>query len=223
MTIYTPYTYLIGWTDHDKWYYGVRFANKNPPEHDLWKHYHTSSNYVKDFRKVYGEPDVIQVRKVFYGIDSAVRFEEKVLRRLYESDHWDKWLNKSIGKAIIVDDDIRKKMTKPKSNTVNMGRSSEELSGKRNPFYGKKHTVATRQLLSKLASERTGWTQSDHQKETVRNYMKNRIVSDNTKNKISMSHNKVYTCPHCSKSGGRIMFRWHFDNCKSFSISDNAT
>ena len=26
---------------------------------------------------------------------------------------------------------------------------------------------------------------------------------------------KIITCPHCNKSGGNAMKRWHFDNCKN--------
>ena len=32
----------------------------------------------------------------------------------------------------------------------------------------------------------------------------------------SFSHinSKIYTCPHCNKSGGAVMNRYHFDKCK---------
>jgi repressor of nif and glnA expression len=32
----------------------------------------------------------------------------------------------------------------------------------------------------------------------------------------SFSHinSKIYVCPHCKKSGGAVMTRWHFDKCK---------
>jgi hypothetical protein len=45
-------------------------------------------------------------------------------------------------------------------------------------------------------------------------------VSKETKKKISESSKgikkpqKVYTCPHCGKSGGNAIKYWHFDNCK---------
>lgn len=61
--IYPPYTYLIGWSEHNLWYYGVRYANSTIPENDLWVKYFSSSKYVKDIRKEFGEPDVIQIRK----------------------------------------------------------------------------------------------------------------------------------------------------------------
>lgn len=43
MYIYTPYTYLIGWSKHNIWYYGKRTA-KNCHPNDFWVTYFTSSN-----------------------------------------------------------------------------------------------------------------------------------------------------------------------------------
>ena len=59
-----PFTYLIGWTSHNLWYYGVRFAKGCNPR-DLWTTYFTSSEKVKQTRQELGEPDVIEVRKIF--------------------------------------------------------------------------------------------------------------------------------------------------------------
>lgn len=90
-TIYTPYCYLIGWSTHKKFYYGVRFATKITSNclyktgchpDDFWVTYHTSSEYVKRFRYIYGEPDIIQIRKTFKGGESAVKWESKVIERL---------------------------------------------------------------------------------------------------------------------------------------------
>ena len=76
-----PYTYLIGWSKQNMWYYGRRTAlNCNPSE--LWNTYFTSSNSVKKFRIKHGEPDIIQIRKVFITIDKARDWEDKVLRRM---------------------------------------------------------------------------------------------------------------------------------------------
>lgn len=76
-----PYTYLIGWSKHNKWYYGRRTALYcNPSE--LWKTYFTSSNSVKKFREQYGEPDIIEIRKIFSDINRARIWEDTVLRRL---------------------------------------------------------------------------------------------------------------------------------------------
>ena len=96
--IYKPYTYLIGWSDHNKYYYGVRYAKDCHPS-DLWSSYFTSSKYVKAFRKQHGEPDVIQVRKVFDHQKSALLWEEKVLRKMNVNNN-DKFLNVNISGAI---------------------------------------------------------------------------------------------------------------------------
>lgn len=89
-----PYTYLIGWTNCDKWYYGVRYAKNSNPE-DLWVDYFTSSKYVRMFREEFGEPDVVEVREVFDDTEKAKNWEFTVLRRMKVLNS-DRWLNKNI-------------------------------------------------------------------------------------------------------------------------------
>lgn len=101
MNIYTPYTYLIGWSDLNKYYYGMRYATQKcclyetgcHPD-DLWKTYFTSSKEVSIYREKYGEPDIIQIRKTFSDAQSAKMWEHKVLLRLNAATS-DKWLNKT--------------------------------------------------------------------------------------------------------------------------------
>lgn len=90
-----PYTYLIGWSKLDKWYYGVRYAKGCNPN-DLWVKYFTSSNNVKKFRKANGEPDVIQIRRIFDNKSKALLWEHKVLKRMKVLKNNQLWLNKSI-------------------------------------------------------------------------------------------------------------------------------
>lgn len=88
------YTYLIGWTSSDRWYYGVRYAYGCDPS-DLWVTYFTSSNFVKRQRQLYGDPDVIQIRRVFGNNSKMAKlWEERVLRRVKVLDD-PKWLNRS--------------------------------------------------------------------------------------------------------------------------------
>ena len=93
-----PYTYLIGWTEHKKYYYGVRFAKNCNPK-DLWITYFTSSKYVKEIRQMYGEPDLIQIRKIFENVYSARLWENKVLKRLNVLEK-NIWINKTDNKSI---------------------------------------------------------------------------------------------------------------------------
>lgn len=81
MTKTKPYTYLIGWSHLNTWYYGVRYCKGCRPT-DLWTKYFTSSNNVKLFRKKHGEPDVVQVRKTFADAESARLWEHRVLVRM---------------------------------------------------------------------------------------------------------------------------------------------
>ena len=93
MDIYKPYTYLIGWSSLCKYYYGVRYA-KNCAPSDLWNPYKTSSRFVKQFIEEHGEPDIIEVRKVFDNTEAAVAWEHKVLKRLRVNIN-ENWLNRT--------------------------------------------------------------------------------------------------------------------------------
>ena len=96
MDIYIPFTYLIGWSQYNKFYYGRRTAKNCQPE-NLWSSYFTSSKYVKEFREEFGEPDVIQIRKTFPNNPKACAiWESKVLKRI-DAQHNQKFLNKKNG------------------------------------------------------------------------------------------------------------------------------
>lgn len=101
---YIPYTYLIGWSKHNKWYYGVEYgAKKDPPANpqNLWTTYFTSSNVVAELRERLGEPDIIQVRQVFdtgtteQRMSRAIKWEKKVLGRVGITES--QWINGRIG------------------------------------------------------------------------------------------------------------------------------
>jgi hypothetical protein len=85
--MYTPYTYLIKWSATGKYYYGAQYGKSANPK-NLWSTYFTSSKYVKKYRKDFGEPDIIQIRKIFNKGDvenrknAAILWEDKVLRRM---------------------------------------------------------------------------------------------------------------------------------------------
>jgi hypothetical protein len=95
----SPYCYLIGWSQLDTWYYGRRTAKDCHPN-DLWQSYYTSSNHVKRFREENGEPDVIQVRKVFSDTKSCCLWEDRVIHRIgaVKSSRWLNIHNHGYGK-----------------------------------------------------------------------------------------------------------------------------
>ena len=146
MNIYTPYTYLIGWSTHNVWYYGRR-TGKNCNPSDLWTTYFTSSKYVKQFRQQYGEPDVIQIRKTFSSKTQCCVWEEKVLQRISAATN-SKFLNKR------------------------NGNSSWDTSGIAPANKGKPRDLTTKQKISKTLS---GRTLTDTHKENVGLALKGRV------------------------------------------------
>ena len=99
MNIYTPYTYLIGWSKLNKWYYGARYAQGCQPK-DLWKTYFTSSKAVEDFTNRNGQPDVIQIRRTFDNAKDCIEWEFKALKRI-QSAQKDHFLNGHNAKGFI--------------------------------------------------------------------------------------------------------------------------
>lgn len=138
-----PYTYLIGWSQEDKWYYGVRFSEKSSPD-DLWKTYFTSSKYVHQFVEMHGAPDIIEIRKTFSDSDSARQWESKVLRRL-DVIHNDKWLNRTNNIAIrngcrVYDSSWNKGISTPRTQE-SIEKQRQTITGKKRGPYNYNHEV----------------------------------------------------------------------------------
>lgn len=121
--IYTPYTYLLTWTEQNKSYYGVRHAIKaqciyesgcHPDE--LWVTYKTSSRHVADMVNKYGDPDVIEVRRTFKDAESAQKWEHKVLKRMGVV-HKDEWINKTDNESICMSLEERQSIYKEKKES----------------------------------------------------------------------------------------------------------
>ena len=90
------YTYLIGWSHLNMWYYGSKYgADANPST--FWLNYWTSSKYVTNYRKEHGEPDIRQIRKIFGEDHHKCRNHEFRLLRRLRLDKNIRFLNKSIG------------------------------------------------------------------------------------------------------------------------------
>ena len=85
---HTPYTYLIGWSKLDKWYYGVKFAKGCHPA-ELFnmgvskkRRYETSSKVVHGLILENGLPDIIQIRQIFKNSVGSINAEHTVINRL---------------------------------------------------------------------------------------------------------------------------------------------
>ena len=190
---YLSYTYLIGWTEHDTWYYGVRTANKHEPENDLWVHYFTSSKLVSEFRKLHGEPDVIQVDKTFDDNRKAYFYE---VEKLHEFDvlNESKWLNQKIGGSRQMTDAERKNL-------------SMKYSGEGNPFYGKKHTDETKAKMSLARKQRI------ISKETREKLSKS----------ISGERNPFYGKKHTDEAKAKMRLEWQKRRLKGIPFHSKET
>lgn len=222
-----PYTYLIGWTHHNLFYYGVRHANNCNPK-ELWIKYFTSSNIVKDCRKKFGEPDVIEVRKTFNDEQSALNWERKVLRRLNVLES-KTWLNANIAGSFSFHTLPKTENHKIKISSALKGRINDWSIGNTyaTSLKGKAKTKEHRQ---KISEGKTGKPRKDMIGNTYAKSLKGRLKDPShqelitkklntkeVKDKISATwaSKPIKKCPHCDVSGkGGNMIRYHFDNCK---------
>lgn len=188
-----PYTYLIGWSNQNKFYYGARWAKDCSPD-DLWNTYFTSSKHVKAFREEHGEPDIIQIRKVFDDIDKCKLHERKALKKLNVLRS-DKWLNKNInGMFLPIGVQSKEHITKRVQSGIE--------TRKRNGTYG----IIT-------------WTK-DTNPDGANKISKAHKNKPKSAEHIANMRNRpqdtiILTCPYCEKTGDyKNMNRWHMDRCK---------
>lgn len=89
------FTYFLRWSNIDRMYYGCRYSKTAHPS-QLWTKYFTSSKAVKEIRSLYGDPDVIQVRRTFKTKHDCLVWEHKFLKRVKARESI-RWLNVTEG------------------------------------------------------------------------------------------------------------------------------
>lgn len=111
---------------------------------------------------------------------------------------------------------------------IKAGLAKIDFSGENNHFYGKLHTQDTKEKMS-IAKKGKSWDEiygtdvAIKRKESVSRALTGRPVSEETLQKLRKpkGSQKIVTCPHCNKSGGvSNMNRWHFNNCKHYTVND---
>lgn len=207
-----PYTYLIGWTKQNIWYYGARYSKTCSPD-DLWNTYFTSSKRVKELRKEIGEPDVVKVRRIFKTREQTWRCEVKVLTHIKNTKTLNNWLNRSIGGQRFGphSEETKRKISEFHKTRIHTAEENEKISKTKR---GKLKTADEKRKISETLKGRVF---TEEHLENLRISRRKRVHSEQTKINMSISAKKkpFLTCPHCGKSGkGGIMKRWHFDNCK---------
>lgn len=89
-----PFLYLVGWSDLNTWYLGVRYSKDCHPV-DIWTTYFTSSRHVSWIRNQFGEPDVVAI--LAEGSRSDVLELEQTIIKAFELHRNPNWLNRCMG------------------------------------------------------------------------------------------------------------------------------
>lgn len=122
-----PFAYRIKWSKLNKSYYGIRYAENCDPS-DLWVRYYTSSKEVAKFREIYGEPDIVEIRRSFTSMLEALSWETRVLTRLNVKDN-PNWINQQTNCPML----------------------------DKNPMKGRIHSAQTRAKISEATQGRIPW------------------------------------------------------------------
>lgn len=226
-----PYSYLIGWTNHNKYYYGIRYAKNCHPD-DLWKKYFTSSKKVKEFRKKFGEPDIIQIRRTFSNKEDCIAWEIKLLRRINVLED-DKWLNANIAGMLAVEQSNAERVKNGSHNFLKGHPCREKIDkdNKLRAINGEHWSAKNRDVWGKIMSkhqqklgaEGKMWTQSTKGRDFCRkrqqllldngnHHFKDPVFIEKNSNRLKERHNRLlaegthilqksHTCPHCGKVG----------------------
>jgi hypothetical protein len=209
----TPYTYLIGWSKLNLWYYGRRTAKGCNPT-DFFVSYFTSSSKVSDIRIKYGNPDVIKIHKTFSDIKSCCLYEEKFLTRVNAAKS-EVWLNQTNGNKNF--DTTGKKLSeshkqklswkgKKHSEETKLKMSKVAIGHKR--CLGKKHSEETKLKMSKASKGNKSRTNLPHTAETKLK------MSETAKNKPKI------ICQYCSKSIDPGNYgKYHGSKCKNYQTN----
>jgi hypothetical protein len=168
---YEPFVYFIGWSHLDVFYIGCRYGktvNAHPIQ--LWTTYFTSSDYVKEFREINGEPDIIRIEKTFKDKEVCIKYEVKLLTRMKVIKDC-RFLNKSVGNGKFT-------ATGPKSAATKLKMS---IAAKNLP----PKSAETRE---KISIGNKGKVMSEESKQNMRIAQANRPpISDETRLKMSIS------------------------------------
>lgn len=221
------YTYLLGWREHDVWYYGYRGANRTAPSDDL-PEYLSSSAHVKAFIEQNGKPDVMRVHKLFETKDDAKAYETRFIAKV-DAVRSSRWLNRhdggpNWGVARYISEEHRQKISESKKGHTTSEETRSKMSAARKAYMaseaGKEH------LASMIANRDPGWhkgkTRSEETKRKISetkkaqasqegyiNPSKGMEKSEETKRKISEAKKgKVQTEEHRKKNSEALKAAW---------------
>ena len=219
-----PYVYRLDNPITGEIYIGYREANRKPSHEDL-PEYRTSSKYVGPRFEEFNWTILAE----FFNGEDAYDFEQLSIH-----ENWDNPLllnrncnyGKKRWKTGICSEETKSKMsntrkgvpkseeTKARISAASKGIPKPPEQSARMSALHKGKTISVEQRAKNSAAHK-GSKRSTETKAKMSEAHKHRLpCTDESKLKMSAAHSKKVECPHCGKIGGRIMYRWHFDNCK---------
>jgi hypothetical protein len=196
-----PYTYLIGWSKLNMRYYGRRTAKDCHPD-EFWITYFTSSDKVKEFRDLNGEPDIVQIRKRFTGEDRNVKcavWEETVIDRIGAVKS-SQWLNKKGSKF----DTAGMMVAKDQNNNIVFVPVDDER-------------LLTGELVHASKGNKHETNQCQHCKThiSVQNLERHELTCEKNVNQIHLTYNtSTLACTYCQASIVLNNIKQHTKSCK---------
>ena len=229
-----PYTYLIGWPEHNTWYYGVRYATGCNPS-DLWNPYTTSSKHVTAFVAEHGAPSVREIRRTFKNTIQARVWEERVLKRMKVVGN-DRWLNKTDNKSIAPLYGKDHPMAKAE-NRVKVGGpghpqkkpEARERTKHRMLALGESHWWKYPEFIARRVADHSGDNHHMKRPEVAEKvsgknnwiYQKPGALEERRQKFIEMNrarkgtHYKRLLCRHCSKDYSSVQIKQHEKICST--------
>ncbi len=220
----TPYTYLIGWSKINLWYYGVRWAKGCHPS-DLWVKYFTSSLPMHQAIEFNGQPDIIEVRMIFNSAKLARKCEGKVLRKFKVWNNQN-WLNQVDNSRYFTRINGKRKINTPNIITPEAmikKREHGKVWAANTSQYMKEATPEfKKEVYNKIAIGVNVTRFANREKFSNLSKIAQR-KSTNDGKAINFSNNGlreklmqiIHICPHCFKSGNFCWKSHHFHRCKS--------
>lgn len=187
-----PFTYLIGWSAFGVFYYGVRTARGCNPS-DLWTKYFTSSKYVKEFREKNGEPDILQIRRVFNTVKDALGWEARVLKRISAHKH-PSFLNKSVCGMLFNTTGITYNHTIETRLKISASNKGKVLSDETRAKIAAAHNgkVLSEAHRAKMAIASRGRVKSDATREKLSIALKGKVRSTEQRSRMSVAKSHCY-------------------------------
>ena len=111
-------------------------------------------------------------------------------------------------------------------STWNKGKKLKSISAAHKNAISKANTgkIFTKETRDKISRTHKGIPKSLEHRQKISQVNMGKKLSEDTCRKMSESRRGVkqnlVTCPHCNKSGGIAMYRWHFDNCATHSLHE---